>query len=614
MPALIAVCPKCNNDAPVPEEAIGKKVKCKKCQNIFVIEPLPTGKLEKSGPKAGAKARPKTKSPNRPATNETKSDAKAATSASGGMRRPAKKSSAMLYILAGVGLVAALGAGGAAWYLNRSPADMSHAKASAKDRKDPAKDGKTKSDASRRDDAKRGEASNRLAKNSPQEPRVDAKAAPAFRAVEAPVAPLLKSTALTEVNDLSAVRQVFLFKGKTPRVGVRLQDKGKSFFDTYDLDKGLRVGHFPIPNDAPFVDVDPEGNVLACYDNDKHLYVYEVPTGSNLQDDWRPYHDIKDQGRFLSEGDYAQFAVLSKDRLLVLTSRNAGDIWDIRKPGPLFLIPGFSHEEFTNSSIAKGHDSAFSADRTLLAFATDEGIEFLDTTTGTKVGKTPKLSKFGPKVDVLGIGFDPEKKSIAAYISANKTYHLARFQVPSGEPIDTPDTVADPADFANIDFVGENLLLACEHPGDKNRSANRVGSLLDLNGRQLVECVFSPKRVGMFSSNVSGKQVAFAYLSKDKPAVGIVEISMPGTTPAGTSTPEMASGEKDKEKPPATPTTTPPPSGGLLDIFKKNPIPQPKTDPAAKDAPAMPAPPAPAVRQERWEFGVHGIAKKGETK
>jgi hypothetical protein len=92
---------------------------------------------------------------------------------------------------------------------------------------------------------------------------------------------------------------------------------------------------------------------------------------------------------------------------------------------------------------------------------------------------------------------------------------------------------------------------------------------------------------------------------------------MPGTSPAGMSPPEMANGEKKKEKPAGTPTPQPSASGGLLDIFNKNPIPQPKTGTTAKDAPATPTParpPVPTVRQERWEFGAFGIAKKGETK
>ena len=357
------------------------------------------------------------------------------------------------------------------------------------------------------------------------------------------------------------------------------------------------------------IDVDPEGHVLACYDNEKHIYLYEIPVGAGIQDDWRPYHDIKDQGRFLGDGDYAQFSVLSKDRLLVLTSRNSGDIWDIRKPGTQFLIPGFSHESFAKSNIMKGHDSALSADRTLLAFATDDGIEFLDTTTGTKVGNPAKLSKFGPKIDVLSIGFDPKKDSIAVYLASGKTFTLARFQVPSGEPIGTPETVADPGERANIAFVNDNLFMACDHPSGKY--GNRVASLVDLSGKQLVECVFKPRGQGMFSTN-AGKQLAFAFLNKEKPSVGIVEIPMPGTTAANTSPPEMAGDkdkEKDKEKPtPPAPTT----GGGLLDIFNKNPMPQPKSGPAAKDGPASP-PPA-AVRQELWEFGAHGIAKKGETK
>ena len=79
MPAVIAVCPNCSNGAPVPEEATGKKVKCKKCATIFVVEPVPAGKLEKPGSSPGSNARsnsgsksgvrPKTNAPARPKTH-----------------------------------------------------------------------------------------------------------------------------------------------------------------------------------------------------------------------------------------------------------------------------------------------------------------------------------------------------------------------------------------------------------------------------------------------------------------------------------------------------------------------------------------------------------------
>jgi len=35
-----------NNDAQC-RRGVGKKVKAKKCEHVFVIEPLPTGKIEK---------------------------------------------------------------------------------------------------------------------------------------------------------------------------------------------------------------------------------------------------------------------------------------------------------------------------------------------------------------------------------------------------------------------------------------------------------------------------------------------------------------------------------------------------------------------------------------
>ena len=49
------------------------------------------------------------------------------------------------------------------------------------------------------------------------------------------------------------------------------------------------------------------------------------------------------------------------------------------------------------------------------------------------------------------------------------------------------------------------------------------------------------------------------------------------------------------------------PGGNLLDIFNKNPPQATPKGPATKESPTSPTPAAPAVRQERWEFGAHGI-------
>jgi hypothetical protein len=596
MPALIAVCPKCNNDAQVPEEAVGKKVKCKKCQNIFVIEPLPTGKLEKTpipgtagaAGAAGAKARPKTKpAPGAAGNSDSKSISigkpgakptartSVGTGASGAMRRPAKKSNSLLWIALGVLLIVAVGAGGwVAMSMNSPPSETQHAK-NAKDAKDAKgpKDAAKAKDASKNDPKSKADPA-KLARVDPSAPKAHAAdpkaplAPPDFKEVHAPVAPLLKSAPLAEVAEIADVRDVFLMQGKTPRIGVRVREKGKdkgkekgkdkSYFETYDLDTGLRVGNrFEIPNDTVYLDVDPEGNTLVLCDNDKFLSAYDLPNGAPVwDDDWRPYHDPKNEARQLGNGDYAQFSLLSKDSLLVVTTHNAGDIWSFRQKAPKFLIPEFQHVDFRSANVARGHDLGLSADRTMLALATDDGIEFLDTVTGNKLpAKTPKLSKFGPKIDVLGIGFDPKKETIAVYLASGKTFTLARFQVATGEVIGTPETVADPGEFANISFVNDNLFMSCEHPAAKNRDRNRVGGLLDLSGRKMVECVFGPPRNGMFSVN-AGKQVAFAYLNKDKPTVGLVDIPMPGTTPAAEAPPEMAA-EKDKDKPAPMPTPAP---------------------------------------------------------
>src|SRR4051812_48850795 len=74
MAMLVIYCPECQNEIKVPEEAEGKKIRCKECDHVFTVEPPPKAKparpAKKAVPAKPAAAKPA--APARPAKPATK--------------------------------------------------------------------------------------------------------------------------------------------------------------------------------------------------------------------------------------------------------------------------------------------------------------------------------------------------------------------------------------------------------------------------------------------------------------------------------------------------------------------------------------------------------------
>src|SRR5438128_1962064 len=105
---LTATCPKCATSSPVPEEAVGRKVRCKRCQNIFVVEATPRPDdtfIPPETPKPANAPRAASRPAARP------------PSSAGAREGPPTRSQRTLWMILGVALLVVLGGGGLAVYL-----------------------------------------------------------------------------------------------------------------------------------------------------------------------------------------------------------------------------------------------------------------------------------------------------------------------------------------------------------------------------------------------------------------------------------------------------------------------------------------------------------------
>src|SRR5689334_8875968 len=98
--ALTATCPKCATSSAVPDEALGRKVRCKRCQNIFIVEAAPASAETSFAPEATPG--PDASKPTTPARPASRPEGARPVSSAGGPKGPPAKSQRTLWIVLGV--------------------------------------------------------------------------------------------------------------------------------------------------------------------------------------------------------------------------------------------------------------------------------------------------------------------------------------------------------------------------------------------------------------------------------------------------------------------------------------------------------------------------------
>ncbi len=561
MSTVAASCPGCSVESEVPKEMVGKKVRCKSCKATFVV----------------VASAPKT---TRPAS-------KTVLAVSGAMRRPAKKSNATLWVvLSVVSLLLVGGAGVGMWYaMQEEPVKHAKPKTRKGDAAKPFVD-----DTADKKQAKAGKNAPILDVSEPRPnksaPPTNSKTPPAgeVKMTEPVVVAALSASTPLEIKDLSVIKAILPLGNVPHQVGLHTKEGNQHYFELYDLQKKTRLTKVKLAEQIELVAVDPDGAMLATSNHEKRFNMYALPEGAIVEDEWAPYDNIKDQLRFLGDGKITYIAFPAKNQFWVMTGPGYGDLWELPSKKAAYFIPAHAREDFLKATAQPNRDFVLSPDHSRFAYATDEGIQLHDAKTGQRTGATPKLTKYGTKPELIGMGFDPGGTKLAVYFTAGKAegrpIQHARFSVPTGEEL-MMAPAPDAGDTGSVDFVSGDYLFAVESL-ERNHAELRDGK-----GKIVAVCNI-PGRSSAFSPKVVQANVAFAYMNdKNQPSLGLVRIPVGGPVVAAA--------------PPPPPVVTK--GKSLSELF------------TGKDSPPTPTP-APTKertfdRQEIWEFGSQGIMRKG---
>jgi len=560
-----AVCPECSASAPVPDEMVGKKVRCTKCKAVFAV------------------AAPAPKKAKRPSTASKLPKSK---SGSVVVKRPVKKGSgALLWISVLVVLLLAVGGGGyGVWTFMNGELAKDTREAKAKTPK-AAPTEKAKED---NDKQAKGKEYKSKQKGEPTPPKVAGEpkkpAPPEVKDIEPVLVAALAASTPVDLKDLGAIRGIFPVGNDLNRVGLHTVHDKEHYFEMYDLKKKTSIAKVKLAPDVELIDIDLDGTVLATETADKRINIYSLPQGGYLVDDSNVYDDNAQKIRKMSElgGKVNYLAMLSKNELFVMSSVGLGDVWDVPfGKDSKFLIQPAPRTTYRKSDVEPNRDFVLSPDRTLLAFATDEGIEFRTPKTGAKLGKTPKLTKFGAKPEIIGMGFEPGGTKLTVYMSAGndkgRGFLSARFSVPGGDELSQETLAADPGAMSGLEFVNGEHFFAI----DRNNAILRDGQ-----GKTVAECHIAV-RASLFSPKVVHSTIAYTFIAgKNQPMVGVANVPLGGAVTAPPPPPPTgnAKGKSIAELFPSTPTTPPPTETTKTRTFEQ---------------------------QELWEFGEKGILKKG---
>jgi predicted Zn finger-like uncharacterized protein len=555
-----ATCPECSASASVPDEAVGKKVRCKKCQATFRVEPPSSGKK-----------RPGSKS------NLIKTESKngRGDTPSGGFRRP-KKSNATLWVVLAVVTVFVGGGIGAAVWLAMQDEPVKVAK--GKSRKTDETSSKSKADDTKPSKGKEFKSEETpIAKAEPKRPGSKTATKMTEQSVEPTVIAELAASGPLGYKELTVVKALYPAANQPHLVGLHVVEDGKHLFDLYDLKRQTSLTKVKLADDVDLIDLEPDAKALATTTHDKRFNIYTLPEGGLLADEWSPYDNIQDKIRFLNErgGKVNSIAMISPKDVFVMTSGGFGDLWEMpNQKSSKYILNIAPRESFLKEDVAPGRDFVLSPDRKTFAIATDEGIEIRETMSNKVLGKTPKLETHGKKPNMAGIGFDPAGTKLGVYFSAlngeARTFYHARFGVPGGELI-SKTAVPDPGPESEVEFVNSEMFLTF----DRNDA-----TLRDAAGKTVATCRI-PNRSGMFAPKVARGNVAYTFFDdKSRPSLGLTAVPLGGIVAPPPPPPET----KGKD---------------LGSLFAKTPTMQETKKPRVFE------------QQEIWEFGPKGIMRKG---
>jgi len=411
--SLSVECPRCHTPCSLADVPNGASITCGTCQEVFAAE-------------AGGDEAP------------------------GTLRQtPAKKkSSALLWILLGIGFVLLLPACGLVGMIGYGFYWLDF----SEDTKDPVIVGDARPELPRMVPGMGAGAGGNEPRNPPK-PKVEI-----VRAA-APRIPLECKA--------SEVREILFSNAKTNQAAVYSHSEEHGHrVDRYDLATKVKVSSFELVDAKPNSErksFSPEGTLFAYEDSKDFVVICSAVDGKQVSRR-KPYEEKKKPVANVHESLLARMEFVAEDRLLTVNEAGGVDLWSVPDFEPIHHTPARAKSSFRNPQWGL----AFSFDLKVLAVFNGEGYDLLNTATGELVRKTDAPPQGETIKSAFGVAFSADGRELAAFFAipsgiGEPLAVMARYDVASGKCSKTTmfgDFSALGSKSPNLAWWGHKHLLA----------------------------------------------------------------------------------------------------------------------------------------------------------
>jgi hypothetical protein len=250
----------------------------------------------------------------------------------------------------------------------------------------------------------------------------------------------------------SEVREILFTHSKTNQAAVYSQtEDGRHRVDRYDLATSQKVSGFDLADAkgrGERMCLSPGGTLCAYEDGKEFVVICSAVDGKKISSRI-PYEKKEKPDPFANthESILARVEFISEDRLLTVNQAGGLDLWSAPDFAPIHQVAARTKSSFVNSQWGL----AFSFDRKVLAVYNAGGYDLMDTGSGELLRKTEALPGDSTIKEACGVAFSADGNWLAAFFAVKAANGetqavLARYDVASGKCVGT----STPANFAAL--------------------------------------------------------------------------------------------------------------------------------------------------------------------
>jgi WD40 repeat protein len=213
----------------------------------------------------------------------------------------------------------------------------------------------------------------------------------------------------------SEIRAIFFTNSKTNQAAVYSQtEDGKHHVSRYDLGGNFIIPSFELIDPKPTGErksLSPEGSLFAYEDAKGFVVICSAADGKKISSRM-PYEKQEKEDPFANEHEalLARVEFIAEDRLLTVNQAGGLDLWSMPDFAPIHHVAARTKSSFVSSQWGL----AFSFDRKVLAVYNAGGYDLIDTGSGELLRKTGPLPGDGTVKEACGVAFSADGSRLAA--------------------------------------------------------------------------------------------------------------------------------------------------------------------------------------------------------